>query len=162
MFVLYKVALNITYEEGVKELKKLIDIELLKKKTPSQPTADYLEEEFMKFLEYCQERELTPTKHSWRVFLNVLDQTVGGWMDATRNTTTLSEEEYLKRREVIKKIDKNIENALSESLITSDRTNGNLIFYLKNSYKWTDRPQQEEVTVNIKTKGFMPSEKKKK
>ncbi len=66
------------------------------------------------------------------------------------------------RRETLKKIDKTIEEALSESLLTSDRTNGNLIFYLKNSYKWTDRPQQEEISVNIKTKGFSSKDKKKK
>lgn len=139
-----------------------IDKELFRKKTPSQPTADYLEEEFYKFLEYCEERDKRPTKHSWRVFLNVLDQTVGGWMDATRNTTTLSEEEYLKRREVLKKIDKYIEESLSDELLEGDRTNGNLIFYLKNSYKWTDRPQQDEVTINIKTKGYLPTGKRKK
>ena len=143
-------------------MKPRIDINLLKKKTPSQPTAEYLEQEFANFLDYCQEREKIPTKHAWRVFLNVLDQTVGGWMDSTRNTTTLSEEEFIRRREVIKKIEKSIEDALSESLLTSDRTNGNLIFYLKNSYKWTDRPQQDDISINIKTKGFSPSSKVKK
>ena len=83
-------------------------------------------------------------------------------MDSTRNTTTLTEEEFIRRREVIKKIEKSIEDALSESLLTSDRTNGNLIFYLKNSYKWTDRPQQDDISINIKTKGFSPSSKVKK
>ena len=139
-----------------------IDPELLKKKTPSQPSAEYLEEEFMNFLDYCKENDWIPTKHSWRVYLNVLDQQINAWMDSTRNTTTLSEEEFITRRDVIKKIDKTIENALSASLLNSDRTNGNLIFYLKNSYKWTDRPQQDDISINIKTKGFSPTSKPKK
>ena len=130
-------------------MKKLIDIELLKKKTPSQPTAEYLEIEFEKFLEYCQEKDVTPTKHSWRVFLNVLDQTIGNWMAPYRGVAMFSEEEYEARRVVLKKIDKIIENALANSLINSDRTNGNLIFYLKNSYKWTDRPQEDAKAINV-------------
>lgn len=142
-------------------MKPRIDINLLKKKTPSQPTAEYLEQEFANFLDYCQEREKIPTKHAWRVFLNVLDQTISNWMDSTRGVTTIEQEEFLKRREVLKKIDKTIEDALSESLLTSDRTNGNLIFYLKNSYKWTDRPQQEEIQINVKTPGFLPNKKRK-
>lgn len=142
-------------------MKPRIDIKLLKKQTPTQPTAEYLEQEFANFLDYCQEREKIPTKHAWRVFLNVLDQTISNWMDSTRGVTTIEQEEFLKRREVLKKIDKTIEDALSESLLTSDRTNGNLIFYLKNSYKWTDRPQQEEIQINVKTPGFLPNKKRK-
>ena len=142
-------------------MKPRIDIKLLKKQTPTQPTAEYLEQEFANFLDYCQEREKIPTKHAWRVFLNVLDQTISNWMDSTRGVTTIGEEEFIKRREVLKKIDKTIEDALSESLLTSDRTNGNLIFYLKNSYKWTDRPQQEEIQINVKTPGFLPNKKRK-
>ena len=141
---------------------KYIDAALLKKKTPTQPTAEYLEKEFDAFLDYCQKNDWIPTKHSWRVYLNVLDQTINNWMDSTRGTVTIEEEEFLKRREVIKKIDKTIENALSASLLTSDRTNGNLIFYMKNSFKWTDRPQQDDISINIKTKGFSPSSKVKK
>lgn len=138
-----------------------IDKDLLRKKTPSQPTAEYLEQEFYNFLEYCEERDKRPTKHAWRVFLNVLDGTYNNWLNATRNTQDVSEEEFNDRRTVIKKIDKYIEESLSDELLESERTNGNLMFYLKNSYKWTDRPQQEELSVTIKTKGTMSKRDKK-
>lgn len=139
-----------------------IDVTLLKKKTPTQPTAEYLEQEFINYVEYANERQSPITKHGWRVFLNVLDQTMTNWMKATRAVTGLSEEEYNRRLFIIKKIDTIIEENLSESLLNSERTNGNLIFYLKNSYKWTDRPQQEDVSVSVKSAGFLSNKKRDK
>lgn len=142
--------------------RKKIDFNLFMKKCPSQPTVEYIESEFNAFLDYCQENNYFPTKHGWYVFLSASKQQVSNWKAAHRNITDISEEEFNRRRDLLKKIDDFIEESLSYDLLTSDRTNGNLIFYMKNSFKWTDRPQQDDISINIKTKGFLPSNKVKK
>ena len=142
--------------------RKKIDFNLFMKKCPSQPTVEYIESEFNAFLDYCQENNYFPTKHGWYVFLSASKQQVSNWKAAHRNITDISEEEFNRRRDLLKKIDDFIEESLSYDLLTSDRTNGNLIFYMKNSFKWTDRPQQDDISINIKTKGFSPTNKPKK
>ena len=141
--------------------KKKIDFNLFVKQCPSQPSAEYIKSEFDAFLDYCDKNNLFPTKHGWYVFLSASKQQVSNWKASFRNITDISEEEFNRRRDLLKKIDDFIEESLSYDLLTSDRTNGNLIFYMKNSFKWTDRPQQEEIQINVKTPGFLPNKKRK-
>ena len=142
--------------------KKKIDFKLFQKKCPSQPTAEYIESEFNGFLDYCTENELFPTKHGWYVFLSASKQQISAWKSARKGITVISEEEFIKRADLLKKIDDYIEESLSYDLLTSERTNGNLIFYMKNSFKWTDRPQTEESSINLKSKGYLGDKKRDK
>lgn len=141
---------------------KEMDFELFKKKCPSQPTVEYLENEFKGFIDYCAEHQYMPSKHNWYIYLGATRQQINSWKNATRGVTTISEEEFNERRDIFKKIEDFIEESLSHTLITSERPLPNLMIYMKNSFKWTDRPQPEEVAINIKTKGYIPDRKRKK
>lgn len=141
--------------------RKKIDTELLKKKTPTQPSVEYIEKEFIAYMDYCLEHDYFPTKHGWYVFLNVSKQQMSNWKAAYRGTTGIEEEEFVRRRDMLKKIEDMIEESLAYDLLTSGKTNGNLIFYMKNSFKWTDRPQQDDIAIQIKSKGFGAKKRKK-
>src|SRR5690606_26232593 len=97
--------------------KKKIDFNLFKKKCPSQPTAEYIENEFYNFLEYCDENSYFPTKHGWYVFLSASKQQINSWKNASRGLTTIEEEEFNRRRDLLKKIDDYIEESLSYDLL---------------------------------------------
>ena len=141
---------------------KKIDYDLFIKECPTQPTTEYIEKEFKNFLDYCEEKEYMPTKHNWYVFLGATRQQINGWKNAARGIATINEEEFNKRRDTMKKIEDFIEESLAYTLISSERALPNLMLYMKNSYKWTDRPQQDDISINIKTKGFSPTNKPKK
>ena len=141
---------------------KKIDYDLFIKECPAQPTSEYIEKEFKNFLDYCEEKEYMPTKHNWNIFLGATRQQINSWKNAARGITTIEEEEFNRRRDTLKKIEDFIEESLSYTLVSSERALPNLMLYMKNSYKWTDRPQAEEVSINIKTNGFSSKDKKKK
>ena len=142
------------------KLKGFVNPEFLNKQVPDQPSADYLLDEFKRYVAYSDDNNEIINKHGFRVFLNVLYSTYTSWLTPYIGTTVISEADYNERRLIAKKIDEAIEQSLGQRMMGSDRTNGNLIFYLKNAYKWTDRPPDEPTQIVIEGSGFAKKHRK--
>ena len=140
--------------------RKKIDFSLFQKKCPSQPTAEYIEKEFEAFLLYCEVNNQQPIKESWNNFLGASRQQRNSWVNATRGINTISEEEFLLRRDTLKKIDDFIEESLAYHLITTEKTNGSLIFYMKNAFKWRDKPEDEDKSINVQIGVILPKKRR--
>ena len=136
------------------KLKGFVNPDFLFKQVPTQPTAEYLLNEFKKYVEYSEDNNEIIDKQGFRVFLNVTDSMYNGWLAPYRGTTVINEVDYNERRLVAKKIDGAIERSLSQRMLGSDRTNGNAIFYLKANYNWRDNPPEEPTKIVIEGSGF--------
>ena len=117
----------------------------------SKPKAEELAKLFIEYCEVRQAEKLPLTKLSFYVYLGISKETYHFWKDEKQNKY-LTDTEFQDRLTLIKKIETAMESDLADEMTKSKYPTG-MIFTLKNTYGWTDRPEPE-VSLNLQVDGY--------